>query len=267
MKNYLKNLVTVGFLALFLPYTITLLVNGRQGIHRESEWTELEYQVLDRMLQEDLSWMDDDMLSLMAVICRTECAAQASKQKDADYIPLDRGYEKIEQAVQNTRGMAVLINGEYRELPYHAVSAGCTRDGSLLGQEYSYVIPAECPEDLKSESYLQVCTLTQEDLNGALGFDVSVQELQMEYDAQGYVTWVSKGDTRWTGESFRTLLHLPSSCIRMDQEGDDIRITVKGSGHGFGISLYTASRMLREGSSIQEILQKFYENAECITIP
>ena len=42
MKNYLKNLVTVGFLALFLPYTITLLVNGRQGIHRESEWTELE---------------------------------------------------------------------------------------------------------------------------------------------------------------------------------------------------------------------------------
>ena len=269
MKNYLKNLVTVGFLALFLPYTITLLVNGRQGIHRESEWTELEYQVLDRMLQEDLSWMDDDMLSLMAVICRTECAAQAGAEKPnhAVYVPLDRGYEKIEQAVQNTRGMAVLINGEYRELPYHAVSAGCTRDGSLLGQEYSYVIPAECPEDLESESYLQVCTLTQEDLNEALGFDVSVQELQMEYDAQGYVTWVSKGDTRWTGESFRTLLHLPSSCIRMDQEGDDIRITAKGSGHGFGISLYTASRMLREGSSIQEILQKFYENAECITIP
>ena len=75
MKNYLKNLVTVGFLALFLPYTITLLVNGRQGIHRESEWTELEYQVLDQMLQEELYWMDDDMLSLMAVICRKECSA------------------------------------------------------------------------------------------------------------------------------------------------------------------------------------------------
>ena len=153
-----------------------------------------------------------------------------------------------------SRGMAVLINGEYRELPYHAVSAGCTRDGSLLGQEYSYVIPAECPEDLESESYLQVCTLTQEDLNEALGVEAAVQELQMEYDAQGYVTWVRKGDTRWTGESFRTLLHLPSSCIRMDQEDGEIRITAKGSGHGFGISLYTASRMLREG-------------AECITIP
>ena len=269
MKNYLKNLAAIGFLALFLPYTITLLVNGRQGIHQEEAWTELEYQVLDRMLQEDLSWMDEDMLSLMAVICRTECAAQAGtqSQKDASRVLSDRGSETIAQAVQDTRGMAVLINGEYRELPYHAVSAGCTRNGSLLGQEYGYVLPVECPEDLESESYLQICTLTQEELSEALGLEADVRELQMEYDAQGYVTWVSKGDTRWTGESFRTLLHLPSSCIRMDQEGDVIRITAKGSGHGFGISLYTASRMLQEGSSIQEVIQKFYENAECITIP
>ena len=53
---------------------------------------------------------------------------------------------------------------------------------------------------------------------------------------------------------------LKKMCIR------DRRITVKGNGHGFGISLYTADRMIREGMSWEEVIQKFYENAECITL-
>ena len=269
MKNFLKNLAALGFLALFLPYTVTLLINGRQGIHQENDWPELEYQVLNRMLDADLTQMDADLLSLMAVIYRTDCMAQTGEQGQESFngsMP-SHGYEKIVQAVRATQGIAVTINGEYRELPYHAVSAGCTRNGSLLGEEYSYVIPVECPDDLEAGSYLQIFTLSQAELSGVLGGAAPGMELEMGRDAQGYVTWVKKGDMEWTGESFRTLLHLSSSCFQLDETGDEIRVTVKGSGHGFGISLYTASSMLREGASIEEIVQRFYENAVCITIP
>ena len=44
-------------------------------------------------------------------------------------------------------------------------------------------------------------------------------------------------------------------------------MTVKGSGHGFGISLYTANRLVQEGQEAPEIFQKFYQDAKCITIP
>lgn len=42
---------------LFLPYVITLLLSGRQGVGRQEKLPEREYEVLEMMLSEDLSWM------------------------------------------------------------------------------------------------------------------------------------------------------------------------------------------------------------------
>lgn len=53
----------------------------------------------------------------------------------------------------------------------------------------------------------------------------------------------------------------------MEESDDGIMVTVKGNGHGFGISLYTADCMVQEGAGLTEIIQKFYRDAECITIP
>ena len=98
---------------------------------------------------------------------------------------------------------------------------------------------------------------------------------------QGYVEAVSLGDQTWTGEAFRSLLHFPSSCFWMKADGttktdkagaggntdNRLTITIKGVGHGFGISLYTADRRIREGTPWQDIFSCFYKNAQCITIP
>ena len=53
----------------------------------------------------------------------------------------------------------------------------------------------------------------------------------------------------------------------MEESDDGIMVTVKGNGHGFGISLYTADCMVQEGAGLTEIIQKFYRDAACITIP
>lgn len=271
MRKYLKNIAAVGFLILFLPYTLTLLASGRQGIHQEKPLSGLEYQTLYRLMQEDYSWMEDGTLRLMAVLCRTECAG--IQETDAEEIPMaglyGENYSRAYQAVVDTEGQVVMIDGAYRELPYHAVSAGVTRDGSLLGEEYAYVMSVECREDRKSETYLQICTLTEEELKAALGSaaDIDPEALTLERDRWDYVTKVTGPEESWTGENFRSLLHLPSSCFFMEEQQGNIRITSKGSGHGFGISLYTANCLVQEGMDIQEIIQKFYRDAECITIP
>ena len=229
----------MGFLILFFPYTVTLLINGRQGMNREEQLPSLEYQVLCRLMKEDYSWMEDGTLELMAILYRTDCVREqeASVQELPAFELYGDAYDRAYQAVLHTKGQVITIDGEYRELPYHAVSAGITRDSALLGEEYAYVNSVECPRDKESDSYLQICYLTAQE---------------------------SKS---WAGENFRSLLHLASSCFWIESEQDSIRIVTRGSGHGFGISLYTANCMAQEGAGVSEIIQKFYQNAECITIP
>jgi stage II sporulation protein D len=269
MIKFLKNMLGICFLVLFLPYTVTLLLNGREQIHSDQALPESEYQVLCELLQQDFSDMEDGMLELMAVLYRTEIMRlQTEYQVEQLSIPSDSVYyERVRSAVQKTQGRVVQIDGEYRELPYHAVSAGSTRRGELLGESWSYVKSVECAEDRKSDAYMQICYLTQEEFSEAIGTQMTVDKLEFSRDETGYVTSVSDGEESWTGENFRTLLHLPSSCFYMEPVEDVIRITTKGSGHGFGISLYTANEMIQAGADDTEIFQKFYQNAECITIP
>ena len=203
--------------------------------------------------------------------------------------------------------MAVTIDGEYRELPFHKLSVGHTRDGKLLGDSYDYVLSVECREDKEASDYVQICTLSMEEILRALGMDytemagkdiagkddadsadeqakqqkITLGDFEFQRDSEGYVESVSLGDQTWTGEAFRSLLHFPSSCFWMKADGttktdkagaggntdNRITITIKGVGHGFGISLYTADRRIREGTPWQDIFSCFYKNAQCITIP
>ena len=269
MKRLLTNMTAIAFLALFLPYTMTLLINGRQGIHKEEVLPELEYEVLSCMMQEDCSWMADGTLDLMAVLYRTECVrkGQETGNGETGLEVYDGNYSRMYDAVGRTQGQVVTIGGAYKELPYHAVSAGRTREGVLLGEAYAYVLAVECPEDKEAGEYLKRYQIPQEGLAEALGQDFSAEGTELQRDSSDYVSHVRSRDKEWQGEAFRSLLHLPSSCFYMEESDDGIMVTVKGNGHGFGISLYTADCMVQEGAGLTEIIQKFYRDAECITIP
>ena len=276
------------FLATALPFTMVLLINGRQGIHQEKQLDSVDYQVLQQMLAEDLSWMSDDTLKLLAVLYRTEelrvgdapvstitedAAAAADPARETVSLAELYGeeYERVYQAIESTSGMAVTIDGEYRELPFHKLSAGQTRDGQLLGDGYDYVLSVECGEDKEASDYVQICTLSMEEMLRALGVDdaeaAALGDFAFQRDSGGYVESVSLGDQTWTGEAFRTLLHFPSSCFWIKEDDSRLTVTIKGIGHGFGISLYTADRRIREGTPWQDIFSCFYKNAQCITIP
>lgn len=269
MKNGLKMLWSILFLAIFLPYTAILLMNGRQGVSREEKLPDREYQVLAGLLQEDLSWMDEETLCLMAVLIRTELVRTGTSVMEKPQVR-QTAYEAACDAVKKTCGKVITIDGEYRALPWHGISAGRTRAGILLGEEYSYIHAVECPEDRESEDYLRVFRMDRKTFLQILqGENTAHQEWEkpeLERDSSDYVTRVRLGDEMLQGESVRTLLHLPSSCFYVDDSEEILRITVKGNGHGFGISLYTADRMIREGMSWEEVIQKFYENAECISL-
>lgn len=270
MKLFLKKGITAIFLLLFLPYAMMLLFNGKEGIHLEESLSELEYQVYTRMLQEDFSWMEDETLELMAILYRTECVRQ-NESFDGSYLQQEAGDERerrMFEAVKQTKGQVITIDGAYKELPYHLLSAGKTRNGMLLGEDYNYIKSVSCPKDVKSEQYLQILYFSRQELLTALGADILTEELTIKRDSTEYVSEISLKHKSWEGEAFRSYLHLSSSCFFLEQEKDKLRVTAKGCGHGFGISLYTANEMILEGnSSIEEIFQYFYEGARCISLP
>lgn len=162
--------------------------------------------------------------------------------------------EKIQCAVKATEGQ-ILVQGDTPvDLPYHAVSAGKTRDGAVLGEEYSYLKSAECPDDIESADYLKIQKLSIEEVPRIIARDEA-----------GYVTKIQLGDQEMGGEEFRSRYSLNSSCFTIEETEEGIRIVTKGLGHGLGLSMYQANQMAYEGKKYLEILRYFYKNVECIS--
>lgn len=187
----------------------------------------------------------------------TEKCREAAEETAGQVLAFQNGDA---QAEEQTDGQPGQLSGGAAEpqlpddLPYHAVSAGRTRGGSVLGESYSWLESAECPEDLQSSDYLKIETL-----------DLQETPEILARDEAGYVTEVRMGEQILGGEEFRSLYGLNSSCFTAEQTEGGVRIVTKGLGHGLGLSMYQANLQAIEGKNYQEILQYFYKNLECIS--
>ena len=81
-----------------------------------------------------------------------------------------------------------------------------------------------------------------------------------ERDSAGYVTKIQYGEITLNGEAVRAALGLPSACFYFSQLEGRVRITVKGLGHGLGMSQYGANEMAKEGKDYREILNYYYQD-------
>ena len=165
--------------------------------------------------------------------------------------------EKCGQAAEGTAGQVLSLGGDAglpEDVPYHAVSAGRTRDGEAFGEPYSWLTPVECPDDLHASEYLKIQNLELE----------TVPEI-LSRDEAGYALEVRLGGKLLGGEEFRSLYGLNSSNFSAQRWEEGVRITTKGLGHGLGMSLYQANLLALDGKQYQEILQYFYKNAACIS--
>lgn len=66
----------------------------------------------------------------------------------------------------------------------------------------------------------------------------------------------------FTGAQVREILGLRSACFEIKCSDGEFKITVRGYGHGVGMSQYGADYMARQGSDWQEIIKHYYTGAE-----
>lgn len=187
----------------------------------------------------------------------------------------------LNMIMEKTR-MKVLKNGGELILPlYHGISNGTTRSGSeVLGEEYNYLKSVKCNSDMEEENFLGVQYVTAEQLkeklkkSGIVVYkenkelfsteDMDLQELMkiIDYsdkDKTSYVKVVKIADTKIAAEDFAKALKLRSTSMEISEYEDGIRITTKGEGHGFGMSLSYAKQLAKDGMEWDKILKTFYD--------
>lgn len=276
MSKEKKSCIFAAVLFPVLPWIFTAVLLGR-GVCPLSKKPDIEAYTAP-LAASQISWeYEEDAICAQVILARTNLYANADRQDEmikqaARYIKNKhmsgetlQQYKRFQKAAQETKGQVLKQNGEIREMPYHALSAGKTRDGrEVLGESFSYLPSVETEKDIDSPLYVEGCYFTQKELEKVLkavypGFQMKEGIVEIKSaDSAGYVMEIQIGNQVFQGEKLREILKLPSSCFTIQKMEEQVRFLCKGVGHGLGMSQYTAHQMALEGKDYKEILGYFF---------
>jgi stage II sporulation protein D len=180
----------------------------------------------------------------------------------------DTYYQKISDAVDETRGEVVKYGNEIIEAVFHSTSAGVTENSeNVWKNNLPYLRSVDSHEDEKAPNFISKKTFDIQDLidkiNNEYKTELTVENfldkfvIKNKTDA-GYVTKIQVDNKIVNGMEFRMLLGLRSTNFDLKKNGNEIIFTTKGFGHGAGMSQYGANFMAQEGYNYKEILMHYY---------
>lgn len=167
--------------------------------------------------------------------------------------------EIYEDAVENTEGKVLLVEGKLNLVPYHEISGGTTRDGETVfgSSEYQYLKSVDSSADKDSPDYFSSIYISERQLP---------KELEIkERDSAGYVLSLQADDKILEGEMFALGMGLPSSNFSIQKTGSKVRFLCRGKGHGLGFSQYGGNELAKDGSLWEEILEEYFPEMEIST--
>ena len=178
--------------------------------------------------------------------------------------------EKIKSAVASVSGMAVTYQGKPILAAYHAISPGKTQSAAdVWGGEYPYLTVVDSIGDLLCPEYLSSVTVNVDELKKALNGKVEFSGEAKNWigkavsNSGGGVKTIKICGTALEGSTVRDLLKLRSTSFDVAYSADKgFTFTVRGYGHGVGMSQYGANYMALQGSTYMEILSWYYPGCQ-----
>lgn len=194
--------------------------------------------------------------------------AAARKEKWGD--KYETYEKKIEEAVKDVFGKVITYDGETITAAFHAISCGQTFSAEeVWGKDVPYLKSVTSAGDKLSPDYSSALTLTEDEFKKAfagsgaeLGGDCKKWVGEIKKTDSGYIFIAVIGKKEFTGAQVREILGLRSACFEIKCSDGEFKITVRGYGHGVGMSQYGADYMARQGSDWQEIIKHYYTGAE-----
>lgn len=201
---------------------------------------------------------------------------QEAQAYDADAIN-----DRIREAVNETRGIVMVADGDFTQAWFHAHSGGKT-ELPTKALDYSedppYLKIVESPESDQAPEEVQNWTASfslEQVRQACADAGVSVDAIEnfeiAEYGESGRaVTFLVNGQSEVSAPTFRLQIgasELKSTLIRsIEINGDEITFTGSGFGHGVGMSQWGAHQMADEGKTAEEIVMYYYSGVDLVEL-
>ncbi|MBQ7088053.1 MAG: SpoIID/LytB domain-containing protein [Clostridia bacterium] len=177
-------------------------------------------------------------------------------------------YAKLAAAVTAVKGVTVTHEGKLIDACYHAISCGNTEAAQTVwGADVPYLQTVASPGDRLAAGYASDSTYTAEEVRQILTSelpDVTLGEDPASWfgeptlSAAGTVAQQPVGDTQLAGTRVRQLFGLRSAAFAVTYADGSFTFSVRGYGHGVGMSQHGADHLAQQGYTYEEILRYYY---------
>lgn len=179
---------------------------------------------------------------------------------------------KIQHAVQETKGQIMTYEGKPIEVFYHSTSNGKTEEVSeVFSNSLPYYTTVDSSGEENAPMYEGSVTLKNSEFADKFysryGIRLDPNNLASQiqinsYTGSGRIREITVGGKRLRATEFRLLYGLNSTDITFIFGKDTITMKTKGFGHGVGMSQSGANYMAKQGYSYKDILLHYYRGVE-----
>ena len=169
----------------------------------------------------------------------------------------EKNQKKTAAAVKSVQGLVIKgSDGSLIDAAYHAISPGNTENSrDIFGFDSENLRSAASPWDEAAPGFLTKTEVSGEEFRKKTGGE----EIRIKKrTAAGTVLSAVVGNKEYTGAELRKLFSLRSAAFEVSRRDNKYIFTVRGYGHGVGLSQYGANGMAKDGADYKEILCHYY---------
>ncbi len=186
-------------------------------------------------------------------------------------------WNKIDKAVEDTKGLIMTYENEPIDAVFHSTSSGKTENSEEV---WSNIIPylrsTDSVGDERSPKFTSTIKVPEQNFRTALkkqtpqiNLDGDINSLigPIQRTEGGSVKVIKIGNLDIKGTDIRKVFGLNSANFTINVEDNMLVFSVKGNGHGVGMSQYGADSLANEGKDFKTILLHYYKDINIVPSP
>lgn len=195
-----------------------------------------------------------------------QCYIDESAMKEKWKNNFDKYYNKINNAVNDTKGEYMTYNDKTIIAFYFSISNGKTENvENVFSQKLDYLVSVDSYWDKRNNSNEKDIKMKVSDFLKKLNInDNKINNIKIDRSNTNRINNIKINNKNYKGTKFRSLLNLKSTDIEIKYDNDYVYIHTVGYGHGVGMSQYGANYMAQDGYKYDDILKHYYKGVKIV---
>ncbi len=235
------------------------------------------YKIMQNELKHGEAHVCDSSSCCQAWISKEDRLAkweEKNKEENKGY-NVEDNWNKIVSAVNETKGKIITYEGKPINAFFHSNSGGATEAPVDVwgGTGYPYLQTVETSGEDAYTQYSSEVTMSKDEFVNKMkqkysDFQINFDEencIQVQaYTAGGRIKTIKIGNYNLSGVEVRSIFSLRSANFVVEIGEQDIKFSVKGYGHGVGMSQTGADSLAKQGYNCEDIVKHFYTGIEIV---